>query len=206
MESKKNYIKRLATLMFGYNGIKNTTIRDIAKNCNIALGGLYYYFTSKEHLLNEITAEALQSRQKFLTTLNHSDNDFKTKCRKIISRRITLNTDRAYLFLFANLDDNYEPTLSSVSSSGRDLLFEDFLFYHKEFIKDEYIEDIPKIGQLISSASKRHLLLLIESTNIKIVDENSFNEVIAKFQEFDMEKETNFFFNLFFKEFIKEDK
>ncbi|MGL5657093.1 MAG: TetR/AcrR family transcriptional regulator [Fusobacteriaceae bacterium] len=203
MKSKKNYIKRLATIMFGYNGIKNTTIRDIARNCNIALGGLYYYYKSKEHLLSEITAEALQSRQKFLTTLNQSDSDFKTKCRKIISRRITLNSDRAYLFLFANLDDNYESNLSAGSSSGRDLLFEDFLSYHKEYIKDEYIKDIPKIGQIISSASKRHLLLLIESTNIKIDDEDSFNAVIDKFQDFDMEKETEFFFNLFFKEFIK---
>ncbi len=204
MNSKKNSIKRLATIMFGYNGIKNTTIRDIAKNCNIALGGLYYYYKSKEHLLNEITVEALHSRQKFLTTLNQSDIDFKTKVRKIISRRITLNSDRAYLFLFANLDDNYESKFSSVSSSGRDLLFQDFLFYHKKYIKDEYIQDIPKIGQLISSALKRHLLLLIEDTNIQIVDEKSFNEVITKFQEFDMEKETEFFFKLFFKELIKE--
>lgn len=204
MKSKKNYIKRLATIMFGYNGIKNTTIRDIARNCNIALGGLYYYYKSKEHLLSEITEEALQSRKKFLTNLNQSDDDFKTKARKIISRRITLDSDRAYLFLFANLDDNYESNLYGGSSSGRDLLFEDFLSYHKEYIKDEYIEEIPKIGQLISSALKRHLLLLIESTNIKVVDEDSFNEVIKKFQKFNMEKETELVFNLFFKELIKE--
>ena len=100
---KKDRIKKLATILFAEKGIRNTTIRDISKFIGIALGGIYYYYSSKVELLKDIFNEALENRQFFLSQLADSKDDFNTKIKKIISRRLLLEKDRHYLFLFATL-------------------------------------------------------------------------------------------------------
>ena len=201
---KKDRIKKLATILFAEKGIRNTTIRDISKFIGIALGGIYYYYSSKEELLKDIFNEALENRQFFLSQLADSKDDFNTKIKKIISRRLLLEKDRHYLFLFAKVSENEETHLLCDDFANNDKLFITFLLQNIENIKEEYHDDIPKLGYIINAALKKHLNFLIDKIGIKADDENSYNLLIERYNQLDIEKEIKLFYGLFFKNLIKE--
>lgn len=56
-------------MLIGRKGFRRTTIRDIAKNMNVAQGMLYYYFESKEKLLSAVV------QRQLLTVINKTQGD-----------------------------------------------------------------------------------------------------------------------------------
>ena len=50
-EETRNRILEAALVLFRRQGFENTTMRDIAKEAGVALGGAYYYFDSKDALV-----------------------------------------------------------------------------------------------------------------------------------------------------------
>lgn len=52
--AKREEILRVTLEIFGREGDRNTTLRRIAKECDISLTGLMHYFASKDHLLTEV--------------------------------------------------------------------------------------------------------------------------------------------------------
>lgn len=58
-QNKKEFIKQTALNLFAKNGFEGTTVREIAKQANVNLAMISYYFSSKEHLLEEIINEKL---------------------------------------------------------------------------------------------------------------------------------------------------
>ncbi|MGL4688240.1 MAG: TetR/AcrR family transcriptional regulator [Fusobacteriaceae bacterium] len=202
-EIKKNEIKKISTILFATKGIKNTTIRDIAKSLGIALGGIYYYYRSKEELFCEIVNDSIENRKGFLKTIEDSKGTFENKLKKIIARRLNLKKERYSLFLFSKIYENGEIHLTYDEYIKRDKLLEEFLEANEEELKSEYLGDINKISRLINSSLTKLLLILIESTEIKVVDEKSYNEMIEKYNELDIEREINIFYKMFFKEIVK---
>lgn len=61
--NSKNLIVQNALGLFSKNGFDNTSIRDIAKQCDISIGLMYNYFKGKEDLLKCIFNEGLQDIQ-----------------------------------------------------------------------------------------------------------------------------------------------
>jgi AcrR family transcriptional regulator len=56
-DQRKNKIKVIASELFLSQGYKKTTIRGIAEKGDLALGTLYNYYSSKEHIFLEILQE-----------------------------------------------------------------------------------------------------------------------------------------------------
>jgi AcrR family transcriptional regulator len=57
--AKKELIFETAISLFQKRGFEQTTMRDIAAECDVALGNAYYYFSSKEHLVYALYEQTL---------------------------------------------------------------------------------------------------------------------------------------------------
>lgn len=60
----KNEIIEVAANLFIENGYENTTIEDIFKNWGGSKGSLYYYFKSKEEILNAVVDVLVEQEEK----------------------------------------------------------------------------------------------------------------------------------------------
>lgn len=201
--TKKEKIKRTATILFASNGIRNTKIEDIATSLGIAKGGMYYYYKSKEVLLEEIIEDSVMSRREFIKDVEDVNLSFKEKIKLFIKRRIDLKDDRYNLFLFAKIYENGEINLTKDEYMKNDVFFGEFFDKNKEYIKDTYIEDIDKIKQFITVSLTRLLAILINQTNIVVKDEESYKKMVKKYSEVNLDHEIDLFYNLFFKEILK---
>lgn len=203
MATKRERIIRTATILFAANGIRNTKIEDIAKILGMAKGGFYYYFKSKEDLLYEIMYNSVISRKEFLKNVAHLDLTFEEKIKKIIARRLDLRDDRYSLFLLAKIYENGEISLTYDEYMKRDIIFSEFLENNKEHLKEEYRDQIEKIRSMLSASLTTLLLFLINKTGITVTGEESYRKMVEKYLTFDIGKEIEMFYNMFFKEILK---
>ncbi|MGL4981093.1 MAG: TetR/AcrR family transcriptional regulator [Fusobacteriaceae bacterium] len=204
MNSKKEKIKTIATIMFAAKGIRNTTIRDIASSLNIALGGIYYYYKSKEHLLQEIIEDSINNRKLFLENLQNLDVSFEKKLMLMLERRLHLTKERYHLFLFTKIFENGETNMIFDDFFKKDQFFETILSSNLEAINPLYHDNIIKIGRFQSAAFTKLLLMLIEDTGVDVSDVESYEKMVDIFEEnIDIKKEIELFFNLSFKPLLK---
>lgn len=201
--TKRDRIKRTATILFAANGIRNTKIEDIANVLEMAKGGFYYYFKSKEELLQEIMDNSVISRKDFLKEVGDLEITFEDKLKMIIRRRLSLRDDRYNLFLFAKIYENGEINLTYDEYMKRDVIFSEFLTKNKEFIKDEYKNEIEKIRTMLSSSLTALLLYLIAQTGVVVTDEESYKEMVEKYANLDINKEIEMYYNMFLKSIVK---
>ncbi|MGL4786846.1 MAG: TetR/AcrR family transcriptional regulator, partial [Cetobacterium sp.] len=191
--TKRDRIKRTATILFAANGIRNTKIEDIANVLGMAKGGFYYYFKSKEELLLEIMDNSVISRKEFLKEVGDLEVPFEEKLKMIVRRRLTLKDDRYNLFLFAKIYENGEINLTYDEYMKRDIIFSEFLNNNKEHIKEEYRSEIEKIRTMLSSSLTTLLLYLITQTGIEVVDEDSYKRMVEKYATIDITREIEMF-------------
>ena len=64
-------------------GYKELNVREIAKNCNIALGTFYNYFPTKDELILEIVREDWRHLSDLIEKLKPIDEPIKEKIRKV---------------------------------------------------------------------------------------------------------------------------
>lgn len=70
----KNLIKRRSITLFNKNGVRNVTLRDLAKALNKSYGNITYHFATKEELLKEIFYDLIQELNKIQNpTLDNSN-------------------------------------------------------------------------------------------------------------------------------------
>lgn len=200
--TKRDRIKRTATILFAANGIRNTKIEDIANVLEMAKGGFYYYFKSKEELLLEIMDNSVISRKEFLKEVGDLDVPFEEKLKMIVRRRLTLKDDRYNLFLFAKIYENGEINLTYDEYMKRDIIFSEFLNNNKEHIKEKYRDEVEKIRTMLSSSLTTLLLYLITQTGIEVVDEESYKRMVEKYATIDITKEIEMFYDLFLKSML----
>ena len=200
--TKRDRIKRTATILFAANGIRNTKIEDISNVLGMAKGGFYYYFKSKEELLLEIMDNSIISRKEFLKEVGDLDIPFEEKLKMIVRRRLTLKDDRYNLFLFAKIYENGEINLTYDEYMKRDIIFSEFLKNNRKHIKEEYRSEIEKIRAMLSSSLTTLLLYLITQTGIQVVDEDSYKRMVEKYSTIDITREIEMFYNLFLKSML----
>ncbi|MGL5724602.1 TetR/AcrR family transcriptional regulator [Cetobacterium sp.] len=201
--TKRDRIKRTATILFAANGIRNTKIEDIANVLEMAKGGFYYYFKSKEELLQEIMDNSVISRREFLKEVGDLDIPFEEKLKMIIRRRLSLRDDRYNLFLFAKIYENGEINLTYDEYMKRDIIFSEFLIKNKDYIKDEYKNQIEKIRTMLSSSLTALLLYLIAQTGIEVTNEESYKKMVEKYATLDIDKEIEMYYDMFLKSIVK---
>lgn len=101
-----------ALQLFRKNGYEATTMRDVARGAELALGSAYYYFQSKEALVLAYYAQVQdQHAEQTRTALLHS-RDLATRLSKVINGKIDLvRRDRALLgALFTVAANPADPT------------------------------------------------------------------------------------------------
>ncbi|MGL5001104.1 MAG: TetR/AcrR family transcriptional regulator [Cetobacterium sp.] len=201
--TKRDRIKRTSTILFAANGIRNTKIEDIANVLGMAKGGFYYYFKSKEELLLEIMDNSIISRKDFLKEVGDLNISFEEKIKLILRRRLNLKDDRYNLFLFAKIYENGEINLTYDDYMKRDIIFSEFLDMNKEYLKEEFREDVEKIRTMLSSSLTSLLVYLINKTKVKVKDEESYKKMVKSYESIDIDKEVEIYYNMFVKSLLK---
>ena len=89
-EETRKRIYDAALELFREKGFEQTTMRDIAHKANVALGGAYYYFSSKEAIVLAFYHEMQQSNHDEILELMDKSKKLKDRLRAIIEKRLEL--------------------------------------------------------------------------------------------------------------------
>lgn len=101
-KSSKRYeeILKAANELFHEKGFQNTSVQNIMDKIGVAKGGFYYYFDTKESILDALVDMNINKlAANFLEIENRSDLNPLEKLKKMIIAEIKLN--------FENYDPNY---------------------------------------------------------------------------------------------------
>lgn len=93
LDAKRNEIILKSQELFFTNGIEKTSISSITKSLNISKGLFYYYFDSKDSLIEAVMNNFLyDAESKMLSIINNNELTFKEKinqCLYSLSDRFT---------------------------------------------------------------------------------------------------------------------
>lgn len=123
----KQRILKEAEKLFSENGVKTTSLADIAKAVNISKGTLYYYYTSKEDIICDITDIHLNiiTNEIISSVNNFSKTQSKDELIMNVIKRVISAETRGKLHLY----------LLSESLSGNTRLKERMILKYQEWLK-----------------------------------------------------------------------
>jgi len=119
-EETRKRIYDAALELFREKGFEQTTMRDIAQKANVALGGAYYYFSSKEAIVLAFYHEMQHSSHDDILELMRKSKKLKDRLRTILEKRLQLlMPNRRFCdALFRHAPDSRDP-LSPFSEETR---------------------------------------------------------------------------------------
>ena len=110
-ERTKSRILDVALEMFRERGYDETTMREIARQAGVSLGNAYYYFRSKEHLIQGFYARTHEEHLEACTEVLASETDLGARLRGVLAAKI--DTSMVYHrfagILFKTAADPYSP-------------------------------------------------------------------------------------------------
>lgn len=114
----RNRIKQAALELFVAKGVLGTSVRDIAALAEIAEGGLYRHYASKEDLAWKLFSENYASLAKELGDLAKAKGDLGSRLGAMIQRFCRFFDEEPLLFRFLLLTQHQElPKLKSKTQS-----------------------------------------------------------------------------------------
>jgi AcrR family transcriptional regulator len=114
----RNRIKQAALELFVAKGVIGTSVRDIAALAEIAEGGLYRHYASKEDLAWKLFSENYVSLAKELQEIAKAKGSFEDRLGAMIRRFCRFFDEEPLLFRFLLLTQHQElPKLKSRSQS-----------------------------------------------------------------------------------------
>ncbi|MDY0874470.1 TetR/AcrR family transcriptional regulator [Dongia rigui] len=114
----RNRIKQAALELFVAKGVLGTSVRDIAALAEIAEGGLYRHYASKEDLAWKLFSENYAGLAKELGELAKAKGDLPARLRTMIHRFCQFFDEEPLLFRFLLLTQHQElPKLKSKTQS-----------------------------------------------------------------------------------------
>jgi AcrR family transcriptional regulator len=121
-EETRARIVAAAMEMFRTRGFDSTTMRDIAQEAGVALGGAYYYFDSKEALVMAFYEQAREDMRPMLIGVLAEQRDMEGALRAILDVKLRyFEPNRKFLgALFRHAADPENP-LSPFSEPSRDI-------------------------------------------------------------------------------------
>jgi len=90
-EERKGEIISAAIRLFNENGVENTNISDIVKSIGAAQGTFYYYFKSKEDVIDTIILRRIKECAKRVDNIMDQDIDIKLKTKAIVKEVISMS-------------------------------------------------------------------------------------------------------------------
>jgi len=92
MKDTKELIIQTAKQLFGKNGLKETTVENIAKQAHIGKGTIYHYFDTKEEILETVVKEDMGSlRDEINKAVNNETSPDKKLRAYILTRMKAVN-------------------------------------------------------------------------------------------------------------------
>jgi AcrR family transcriptional regulator len=110
-EETRRKIYDAAMEMFRDKGFEETTMRDIATKAGVALGGAYYYFSSKDAIVLAFYAEMQESSDSPIREALAARKKLNERIRCVLEKRIQLlEPNRKFCAaLFRHAPDNADP-------------------------------------------------------------------------------------------------
>ena len=121
-EDTRRKIYEAAMELFREKGFEETTMRDIAAKAGVALGGAYYYFTSKDAIVLEFYREMQESSNPLVLGALEGKKKLGDRIRCIVELRLQLlEPNRKFCAaLFRHAPDSADP-LSPFSEESRQM-------------------------------------------------------------------------------------
>jgi AcrR family transcriptional regulator len=119
-EDTRRKIYEAAMVLFREKGFEPTTMRDIAAKAGVALGGAYYYFSSKDAIVLEFYREMQESSNGPVLEALAGQKKLNERIRCVLDKRLTLlEPNRKFCAaLFRHAPDSDDP-LSPFSDESR---------------------------------------------------------------------------------------
>jgi AcrR family transcriptional regulator len=119
-EDTRRKIYEAAMELFREKGFEPTTMRDIAAKAGVALGGAYYYFSSKDAIVLAFYREMQESSNQLVLEALADKKKLKERIRCVIEKRLELlSPNRKFCAaLFRHAPDGADP-LSPFSEESR---------------------------------------------------------------------------------------
>ena len=121
-EDTRRKIYEAAMELFREKGFEETTMRDIAAKAGVALGGAYYYFSSKDAIVLEFYRQMQQSSDPLVLGALEGKKKLGDRIRCIVDQRLQLlEPNRKFCAaLFRHAPDSTDP-LSPFSEESRQM-------------------------------------------------------------------------------------
>jgi len=121
-EDTRRRIYEAALELFREKGFEQTTMRDIAAKAGVALGGAYYYFSSKEAIVLAFYHEMQESSHQSILEAMAGHKKLKDRIRCVVEKRLELlRPNRKFCdALFRHAPDRQDP-LSPFSEETRSI-------------------------------------------------------------------------------------
>jgi len=107
-QDTRNRIKQAALELFVSKGVLGTSVRDIAALAEIAEGGLYRHYASKEDLAWKLFSENYAGLAKELQDLGKAKGDFASRLGAMIQRFCRFFDEEPLMFRFLLLTQHQE--------------------------------------------------------------------------------------------------
>ncbi len=119
-EDTRRRIYEAAMELFREKGFEQTTMRDIAAKAGVALGGAYYYFSSKEAIVLAFYREMQEDSHEAILKAIAAEKKLKDRLRCVLEKRFALLTPNRKFCdaLFRYAPDSQDP-LSPFSEETR---------------------------------------------------------------------------------------
>lgn len=98
-DDRRNQFIDAAEELFKENGVVDTTVAAIVKEVNVAKGLFYYYFKSKDDVIEAISQKYNRQMKNSLQKAIDASNDFDDRLRSFLT-----NTMESFRMLWENLD------------------------------------------------------------------------------------------------------
>ena len=121
-EDTRRKIYEAAMELFREKGFEETTMRDIAAKAGVALGGAYYYFSSKDAIVLAFYAEMQETSNAVVLEALGGHKKLKERIRCVLEKRLELlEPNRKFCSaLFRHAPDSTDP-LSPFSEESRSI-------------------------------------------------------------------------------------
>ena len=103
LQDTRKRILEMALKLFSERGIKETTVKDIAKEVGITEGAIYRHFTSKDELVNTIFSTYSQNFYSELISVVESGESIKDRFFKLVRAFLNFCFENPQAFKFINL-------------------------------------------------------------------------------------------------------
>jgi AcrR family transcriptional regulator len=169
----KKLIKQKTIELFSKKGIRNVTLREIAKELNKSYGNITYHYKNKEELIKEITINFLKNIEK-LNSINFENENSLINYFKFTELQFSIT--KKYFFFFVDyleIKRNYpllekRIELNTIWSSD---------------LKLEMLNELQQQGYLQKNLNKNSFLYILEiqsALSIQYLQNSTFSKMNKK--------------------------